>query len=111
MASKSVSSGKAGNSNILGAVSYLFAPITSVLIYLIAGNDKFAKFHAVQSLFWVIALVVLNFLLLISIVGAPLALLVGIAGFISWLFLMYKAITGERYRLPYIGEWAEKYSS
>ncbi len=95
---------------MLAAVSYLFGLMSGVLNNLFASNDKYVKFHAAQSTFWSLSLFVLNWVLLISIVGAPIAFLVGIIGFVSWLFLMYKAITGERYMLPVVGEWAEKYS-
>jgi uncharacterized membrane protein len=104
------SSSKTSNSNILGAVSYLFGFISGIILYLLAGNDRYVKFHAAQSTIWFLGLFVLNFALLISVVGAVLSVVVGIIGFVSWLFMMYKALNGEKYMLPIVGEWAQKYS-
>jgi len=31
-------------------------------------------------------------------------------GLVLWVFLMYKAYRGERYKLPVAGDWADKYA-
>ena len=109
-ARSSGSSVKTSNSNVLAAVSYLFGFLSGIILYLVAGNDRYVKFHAAQSTFWFLGLFVLNWVLLLSIVGAILSVVVGVIGFVSWLFMMYKALTGERYMLPVVGEWAARYS-
>jgi uncharacterized membrane protein len=37
-----------------------------------------------------------------------LRLVIGLGGFVLWLFLMFKAYNGERYQLPIVGPMAEK---
>jgi uncharacterized membrane protein len=37
-----------------------------------------------------------------------LRLVIGLGGFVLWLFLMFKAYNGERYQLPSVGPMAEK---
>jgi len=45
---------------------------------------------------------------LIPILGWILAILITPVSVILWLFLMYKAYQGEKYKLPFIGTWAEQ---
>lgn len=44
----------------------------------------------------------------IPFIGWILGLLVGPAALILWILLMYKAYSGEMYKLPTIGDIAEK---
>jgi uncharacterized membrane protein len=37
-----------------------------------------------------------------------ISLLISIVIFLAWLFLMYKAYTGEKFKVPVIGDIAEK---
>ncbi|HLC69203.1 MAG TPA: hypothetical protein VJH24_05160 [Candidatus Bilamarchaeaceae archaeon] len=121
----------AKDSNIIGAVAYLNLFI-AVIIYLIKKEDRFVKFHAMQaillSLVWMAVFIVLWFIYFISFIGMfasfavgfpiPLPFLlfpiiflfVGLT-FLLDLFLMYKSYKKERFKLPLIGNLAEKYSS
>ena len=72
-ARSSGSSVKTSDSNVLAAVSYLFGFLSGIILYLVAGNDRYVKFHAAQSTFWFLGLFVLNWVLLLSIVGAILS--------------------------------------
>lgn len=97
------------NQNILGALCYLLGPVTGIVFLLIEKQNQFVRFHAMQStitfgvLF--IAGIVLGF---IPLVGWMLGLILAPVEFILWLVLMYKAFSGEMYKLPYVGEMAEK---
>lgn len=80
------------------------------IVFLIITKDKFVKFHALQSLFlgiaWFVITLVLGFIPVIN--------------FFSWLLwplyvvlivvMMVKAYNGERYKLPLIGDFADKNS-
>ncbi len=100
----------ASDSNLMGALTYLFGFITGIILFFVKGTDKFVKFHAVQSILWSLALCVIQFILAITLVGLILVPLVWLVGFVSWLFLMYKAYKGEKYKLPFIGDYAEQYA-
>ncbi len=105
------SSGKGSkNSNIIAALAYLLGIISGIVVYLVKKDDSFARFHAVQSIFFSLSIVVINIVLGITVIGAILIPIVGLVALILWLVLMYKALMGERYHLPVIGEWAEKYA-
>jgi uncharacterized membrane protein len=39
---------------------------------------------------------------------AILGVLIGILSFVLWILLMWKAYKGKMYKLPIVGDWAEK---
>ncbi len=99
-----------GNSNIAAALAYLLGFISGIIVYLLKKDDAFARFHAVQSIVWFILIWAVNFILGVTVVGIILIPVVGLVALVSWLVLMYKALKGERYKLPYVGAWAEQYA-
>ena len=115
------SSNSSGDSNLMGAVAYLAMPLTGLLMYFVKPDDKYVRYHAVQSIILGILLVVIGFLLglLSSMVGAgiPLlglviSLLVGgvwlLVEVLVWLYCMWKAYSGEKFRLPVISDMVDK---
>ncbi len=106
----SAKSGSGLDQNVAGALAYLLVFITGILFLLIEKNNKFVRFHAMQSTILFVALFVLQVILGITIIGIVLLPIVGLAGLILWLFLMFKAYSGEKYKLPIIGDMAEKNS-
>jgi uncharacterized membrane protein len=106
------------SSNVAGLLAYILGLITGIIFLVIEPykNDRFVRFHAFQSIFFCIALIV--FSILWSIVGVMLGSILGSLwwavgliirlGFLLWLFLMYKAYNNERYMLPVIGDMAAK---
>ena len=115
------------DSKLWGAIAYLLGILTGILVILVKKDDKYAKFHGMQSILLGIAVIVfsfavsivIGFLVFIPIIGwafiAILSLLssiVGLAYFlIGVLYMAYKAYVGEGVKLPYIGEQAEKMTS
>lgn len=98
----------AKNQNLMGAVAYLLGPITGIVLLLIEKENKYVRFHAMQSTILFGGIFVLNFFLgYIPVLGLMIAPLIGIASLILWIFLMYKAYSGEMYKLPYIGKLSE----
>ncbi len=113
--------GTAMSSNTSAALAYLLGSITGV-VFLLSDqhkNNKFVRFHAFQSIFASVAVTVLVVGLafvvtilswlslgLVGLLSLPLWLLLGIALFLLWILLMYKAYTGARLMLPYIGNMA-----
>jgi len=106
---------KASDSNVFAAISYLAFVLTGILVYLLKKDDKFARFHAMQSIILGVVLIVVNiiitFIALIPIIGWIIALLYPLVVLVLWIFLMWKAFKGEKYMLPTIGEYAVKYAS
>ncbi len=121
--STSSETGSGLDANLAGALAYLLSPITGILFFLLEGNNKFVRFHAAQSIVFgvgmfviYIAMAIVQMLLLfIPHLGALFSLLfslaylvVGFAAFLTWLFLMYKAYSNERFALPVFGQLAEQ---
>lgn len=89
--------------NVAGALSYVLGPVTGV-IFLILEKDPFVKFHAVQSIVVFLGLFILQSVMGMTIILLALVPLVGIAGFILWLLLIYKAWKGEEWEVPFLGK-------
>lgn len=102
--------------NVAGMLAYF--TIIPAIIFLVMepyNRNRFIRFHAFQCLFFAVAWTVLwialsifahiPFLGWLSILIWPLILL---AGFIIWIILVIKANQGQMYKLPFIGDMAEK---
>lgn len=95
--------------NVAGALAYLLGPITGILFLVLEKKSKFVRFHAMQSLITFGGLFVLNVVLgFIPLLGWAAGMLLSLAGVLLWVVLLVKAYQGEMYKLPYIGEMAEK---
>jgi uncharacterized membrane protein len=108
------------SSNIVAALAYFF--ITGIIFLLMDQfkKDKFVRFHSFQAVaygvvmfvFWtvwnrILFAGILSFGFfwgLISLVNT----LVSLALFAFGLLLMYKAYNNETFKIPVIGDWAEK---
>lgn len=97
------------NQNLMGAITYLLGFITGVAFLLIEKNNKFVRFHAMQSTMVSVGIFVLSIVLgIIPVIGWILGILLGPVSLILWIVMMYKAYSGEMFKLPYVGEMAEK---
>lgn len=108
--------------NVAGALSYLLGALTGIIFYILEPEDEFVRFHAAQSIVVSVGFFVLAFgtsivttilgvlsgasagasiaFGLISLVISLIWLLVALAGFGLWLFLMLRAYQGNRTRIP-----------
>ena len=113
---------KIEDANAMAAIAYLLGIFTGFIMYFVGQKDKYVRFHAIQSLllgifeiFVVIALSIIGLPLMFVpilgwLVGAFLWAVLGLIILLLWIFMMYKAFSGEQYKLPYIGKLAERYS-
>ena len=91
--------------NIEAALSYLVAPFTGVLVYVFERENKFVRFHALQSILFGIASFVSSWvagMLVAVLIGILLIPLVAIVSFVLWLVLMWKAYNNEEFALPFL---------
>ena len=93
--------------NIAGALAYVLGFVSGIIIYLIS-KDKFAKFHALQSIMFSLAVYVVHYMIGFLPGSYMLQSLVNLASLILFIFLVVKAYKGEKYKLPVIGDVAEK---
>jgi len=114
----SQSSGTNLEPNVAGLLCYVVGWITGLVFIIIEKNDAFVRFHAMQSIIVFGGLAAINILLYILwvipvvgwIFGALLASLVWVVALALWILLMFKAYQGEHFKLPLVGDLAEKYS-
>jgi len=126
-------SGSGLEPNIAAALSYIW--IVGVIFYLLEKENRFIRFHAMQSILFGIAnsilmvvLVIVGFVLTFAfgiggaMVGGGIGTLVsmliwliwllfwliGIALFATLIFAAVKAYQGQMFKLPIIGNMAEK---
>jgi uncharacterized membrane protein len=95
--------------NIAGALCYILGFITGIVFYLMEKENKFVRFHAMQSILvflpvWVIVILISW----IPGIGWAVSGLLGLLSLILWLILMIKAYQGEKFKLPVVGDIAEK---
>jgi uncharacterized membrane protein len=116
--------------NIASLLAYLFQFLGGLIFFLIEKDSRFVRFHAMQSMllsgvFWV-AIIGLNILSLVLalIVGQVSGLLgslvwvfttllevvIAIACLIGLVLCMIKAYQNQYFKLPFLGNFAEKFS-
>ena len=108
-------------SNVAGALAYLLGLVTGIIFLVLEpyNRDRYVRFHAFQSIFYCIALIVFRIIwgifmgLMVSLgflwtIFSLIGTLVYLAFFVFWLVLMYKAYNNETYRAPVIGDLAAR---
>lgn len=119
------------DSNVAGALSYLFGFVSGLIFYLIEKDDPFVRWHAAQSMalsgLLIATYIVLTFLgtvvsvasfsgstgifligSLFSLILGLVWLVVAVGGFVAWVYLMIKAYQGEIPRLPIAAKIADR---
>jgi uncharacterized membrane protein len=99
------------DANLAACLSYVMGFITGIIFYILEKENRFVKFHAMQSIVVFGLVFVLNIILpFIPIIGWILLPIVWVVSFVLWIILMIKAYQGERLKLPVVGDIAEKNS-
>lgn len=107
--------------NVAGLLSYVLGWLTGLIFFLIEKENKFVRFHAMQSIIVFGALFILQiavgmFMTIFAMMHLGILIpllsllntLVMVTGFILWILLMVKAYQGKMFKLPVIGDIAGK---
>jgi uncharacterized membrane protein len=107
--------------NIAGALAYLtFIPATAFLLLEPYSQNRFVRFHSLQCLLLTLACLLVGLalkvaslvLLFIPVLGPLLISLISIvallAAFVVWAVLLIKALQGEMFVLPVLGDFAQQ---
>ena len=96
------------DANLAAALTYLIGFITGIIFLLVEKENRFVRFHAMQSTLLFAGIVAIDILLqIVPLVGAVVVFMVVIPiSAILWLVLMYKAYQGEEFQLPIVGQMA-----
>lgn len=110
------------DAKIASALGYPIGLI-SIIMIIIEKENRFARFHALQSLLlhvaWVVIFIVVGVVFgimtaissTLGLLGIILYPLLMLAYFGALIFCAYKAYQGEPFKLPVIGDMAEKFAS
>jgi uncharacterized membrane protein len=95
--------------NIEGLLCYVLTWFSGLIILFIEKDNKFVKFHAIQSLVTFLILQVASYVFrAFPIIGWLFSGLIWLLQFGLWILLIYKAYNRELFKLPIIGDIAEK---
>ena len=98
-----------GNENVMGAVAYLLGFITGIILLLTEKQNRFIRFHAMQSTILFGGIFILHLVLgFIPGIGTMVGSLLSIVSIVLWIVCMWKAFHGEMFKLPVIGDFAEQ---
>jgi uncharacterized membrane protein len=117
--------------NVAALLSYIFGWLSGLIFFLIEKDSRLVRFHAMQSILLnvlgivlFIVIWVLWFILLligsqigdlvgglISLVGTLLWIVLWIGLLIAWILCLVKAFQSQYFKLPVIGNFAEKFST
>ena len=105
---------------LAGLLCYILGIITGLIFFLIEKSNDVVRFHAAQSIVFSGSVIVLWIVL--AIVGMIIAtvswtlgslysiltLLVWLGLFVVWVILLIKGYSGTKWKLPFLGDIAER---
>jgi uncharacterized membrane protein len=114
--------------NIAALLAYIFGWVSGLIFFLIEKDSKLVRFHAMQSILFnvgvgvlCIVLWIITFVLVLiaSQLAGALGTLVGLLAtlfwvvvlgglLIAWILCLVRAYQGKFFKLPFIGDLAEK---
>ena len=95
--------------NVAGLLCYVLGWITGIVFLILEKEDKYVRFHAIQSIFTFGAVNLSYFIIFwIPFIGWIIGWLIWAFAIVMWIVLMVKAYRGEKYKLPIAGDFAEK---
>jgi uncharacterized membrane protein len=114
--------------NVAALIAYVFGWVSGLILFLMEKSSRLVRFHAMQSILLNVLIVVIAVVLgivisiLVFILGQISGVLAGIAtllwflfwlAFVAliavvWVLCLVKAFQGKMFKLPFIGDMAEK---
>jgi len=96
---------------VAGLLCYALLFVSGIFFFVSERENKFVRFHALQSTVWFLAVFAVWFVLgvfgMLPIIGHLFFFLQGIVwvfGFVSWIYLMYMAYKGAEFKIPILGD-------
>ena len=117
--------------NVAALLSYLFNWVSGLIFFLIEKDSRLVRFHAMQSILLTAAAVVVGVILWVAwillaiilamasdVLASLVSLVIGLVIFvfyigvlIAFILCMVKAYQNQYFKLPVIGNFAEKFST
>jgi len=81
------------------------------VFFLLEKENKFVRFHAMQSIIVFGGLTIISLIIsVIPLLGWLISTLLSLLALVLWILLMVKAYQNVWFKLPLVGDLAEKYS-
>ena len=116
--------------NIAALLSYIFGWVSGLIFFLIEKDSRLVRFHAMQSLLYNILIAVVAIVLwvvlfvfflvasqisgllstILSLIATLIWVVFSIGLLIAWIMCLVKAFQSQYFKLPVIGNFAEKFS-
>jgi uncharacterized membrane protein len=114
--------------NIAALLSYVFGWVSGLIFFLMEKDSKLVRFHAMQSILFCVVIAVLSIALwvvtflfflvgamlpdvmgsLLALLGTFIWIIFSVALLIAWVLCLVRAYQGQFYKLPFIGNMADK---
>jgi uncharacterized membrane protein len=114
--------------NAAALISYLWIPVTSIIVLVTEKENRMVRFHAFQALIMGLAIFAFSIVisivigvvmlvggaispylgLIVSLVSLLIWIVIAIALLALWVLCLVKAYRGEMYKVPFVGKFAEK---
>jgi len=95
--------------NFEALLCYVLGWISGIVFLFLEKENKYVRFHAMQSLVTFLPLFLISMVIgSIPVLGWLISFFISILSLVLWIMLMVKAYKGETYKLPYAGDFAEK---
>jgi len=97
--------------NLAGLLCYVAWWVSGIVFLILEKDNKFIRFHAVQSIVTFGAITIVQIILgFIPIIGWIVAWIIWVLAIILWIVCMMRAYQGKMFKLPVAGDIAEKQS-
>ena len=97
--------------NVAGLLCYVLGWVSGLVFFLLETENKFVRFHAIQSILVFGVLTVAGIVLgWIPFIGVVFIWLIWVLGVVLWIILIIKAYQGVTFKLPWSGNLAEKWA-
>lgn len=104
--------GATDDERLKGALAYVFGFITGIIVLLIGENNKFLKFHAMQSIVSSVVICIIFFIidiiLSITVIGICLVPIISLVIWLYFLYGAYMVYSGKPFRMPFFADFVEK---
>ena len=100
------------DANVAAALAYVGGPVSGLLVLafsrrLTADREPFVRFHALQSTLTFLGIAIIHLLLrTVPVVWPIVAIPFLIAVLLLWILLIVRALRGQVWKVPFVGEIA-----
>ncbi len=106
--------------NVEAGLSYVLTWVTGLIFFLMEKQNRFVRFHAMQSILFFGGITVVNVILTVigsfgvpgvGLITALVSWALGIVGLVGYIVLLINGFQGKYFKLPFVGDYAEKYAN